>query len=130
MSLFRVNVVAVNPADETRRTAPVEALVDTGSELTWLPADLLDAIGVQRRRQRSFSTATRQAVTRDVGYAILGAAGYETADEVVFAESGDMILLGVRTLEGFGVAVDNVARRFAAQTTIVAGFLLRFRQHR
>jgi hypothetical protein len=39
-------------------------------------------------------------VTREVGYAIIAADGYETADEVVFAEPGDMILLGVRTLEG------------------------------
>jgi predicted aspartyl protease len=120
MSLFHVNVVAINPADEARRTVPIDALVDTGSELTWLPADLLDGIGVQRRRQRSFSTATRQVVTRDVGYVILAAEGFETADEVVFAEPSDMILLGVRTIEGFGVAVDSVAHRFVAQTTIVA----------
>jgi hypothetical protein len=46
--------------------------------------------------------------------------GYETTDEVAFAEPGDMILLGVRTIEGFGVAVDNVAHRFVAQATIVA----------
>jgi hypothetical protein len=32
-----------------------------------------------------------------------------------------MILLGVRTLAGFGVALDNVAHRFVAQATIVAG---------
>lgn len=122
MSLFRVNVVAANPKDELRKTPSVEALVDTGSELTWLPADLLDAIGIPRRRKRSFSTATRQVAVRDVGYAILAADGYETADEVVFAEPGDMTLLGVRTIEGFGVAVDNVAHRFVAQTTIVAAF--------
>jgi len=30
-------------------------------------------------------------------------------------------LLGVRTLRGFGVAVDNVAHRFVAQATMVAG---------
>jgi predicted aspartyl protease len=120
MSLFRVNIIAINPADERRRTAAIDALVDTGSELTWLPAELLDGIGVQRRRQRSFSTATRQVVTRDVGYAILAAEGFETTDEVVFAEPSDMILLGVRTIEGFGVAVDNVAHRFVAQNTIVA----------
>jgi hypothetical protein len=53
-------------------------------------------------------------------YVILAAEGYETADEVVFTEPADMILLGVRTLEGFGVAVDNIAHRFVAQTTIVA----------
>ena len=43
-----------------------------------------------------------------MGYAILRADGYETNDEVVFAEKGDMILLGVRTIEGFSVMVDNI----------------------
>jgi hypothetical protein len=31
-----------------------------------------------------------------------------------------MVVLGVRTLEGFGVAVDNIAHRLVATTTIVA----------
>ena len=67
-----------------------------------------------------FATATQQKVEREVGYAILAAEGYETNDEVVFAEPGDLTLLGVRTLEGFGVAVDNIAHRFVATTTLVA----------
>jgi len=120
MSLFRVSVVARNPKNEELATVPIEALVDTGSELTWLPAELLKQIGVTARRQRTFMTATKQTVSRDVGYAILSAEGYETTDEVVFAESGDMTLLGVRTIEGFGVSVDNIGHRFVAQTTIVA----------
>lgn len=120
VSLFKVNVVARNPKDEQLMTPPVEALVDTGSELSWLPADVLSQIGIPPRRKRSFVTATKQTVIRDVGYAILAADGYETTDEVVFAQPGDMILLGVRTIEGFGVAVDNLAHRFVAQTTIVA----------
>ena len=41
VSLFKVNVVARNPKDETKGTAPLEALVDTDSDLTWLPADAL-----------------------------------------------------------------------------------------
>src|SRR5882672_7362894 len=100
MSLFRVNVVARNPKDESRETPPLEALVDTGSELTWLPADVLMQAGIVPRRKRTFVTATRQTVSRDVGYAILAAEDYETADEVVFAEPSDLILLGVRTIEG------------------------------
>jgi clan AA aspartic protease len=120
MSMFKVNVVAVNPKREELATAPLEALVDTGSELTWLPADALKQIGVPPRRERTFATATKQTVKRQVGYAILRAEGYETTDEVVFAEPGDMSLLGVRTLEGFGVAVDNIGHRFVTQTTIVA----------
>ena len=120
MSLFRVNVVARNPKDESRETPPIEALVDTGSELTWLPADLLQQAGIIPRRKRTFGTATRQTVTREVGYAILASENFETADEVVFAEPSDLVLLGVRTIEGFGVLVDNVGHRFVAQASIVA----------
>ena len=123
MSLFRVNVVARNPKDESRETPPMEALVDTGSELTWLPTDLLAEAGITPRRKRTFTTATRQMVTRDVGYAILASDGFETTDEVVFAEASDLILLGVRTIEGFGVLVDNVGHRFVAQASIVASIL-------
>ena len=120
MSLFRVNIVARNPKDEQRATPPIEALVDTGSELTWMPTDLLSQAGIAPRRKRTFLTATRQTVTRDVGYAILAAEGFETTDEVVFAEPSDLILLGVRTIEGFGVVVDNIGHRFVAQASIVA----------
>ena len=120
MSLFKVSVVARNTKDESLATAPLEALVDSGSELTWLPRDVLLGIQIIPLRRRSFLTATQQRVSRETGYAILSAEGFETVDEVVFAEPGDMTLLGVRTLEGFGVLVDNVAHRFVATGTIVA----------
>ncbi len=120
MSMFKVSLVARNTKDERLIAPPVEVLVDTGSELTWLPRDLLFGINVPPLRKRNFSTATKQLVTRETGYAIVSAEGFETVDEVVFAEPGDMALLGVRTLEGFGVTVDNIAHRFVATTTIVA----------
>jgi len=120
MSLFKVNVTARNTKDESLITQPTEVLVDTGSELTWLPAELLSGIKVRPVRKRNFTTATEQVVTRETGYAILNAEGFETVDEVVFAEPGDLALLGVRAIEGFGVMVDNVAHRFVATSTIVA----------
>ena len=113
-------VTARNPRDELRVTTSVNAIVDSGSELTWLPADVLTAAGISPVRTRLFLTATQTRVERRVGYAILTAEGFETIDEVVFAEAGDLTLLGVRTLEGFGVAVDSVNHRFVATTTIVA----------
>ena len=120
MSMFKVSVVARNIQDQSLISPPIEALVDTGSELTWLPRDVLIGIKVTPIRKRSFSTATQQIVTRETGYAILSAEGFETVDEVVFGEPGDRTLLGVRTIEGFGVTVDNIAHRFVATTTIVA----------
>jgi len=118
MSAFRVDVVAVNPKNEDVVTEPISALVDTGSELTWLPAGDLSAIGITPRRKRTFVTASGDRLQREVGYAIVRAEGYETTDEVVFGVKGDQVLLGVRTLEGFAVAVDPIGHRLVAQATL------------
>jgi predicted aspartyl protease len=120
MSKFMVNLTAVNPKEEHRCTPPIEVMVDTGSELSWLPKQpLLDA-GITPKGKKRFVTATKEIVERDFGYAILQAEGYATNDEIVFAEESDMSLLGVRTIEGFSVMVDNIGHRFVATVTIVA----------
>jgi len=118
MSRFMVNLTAVNPSERQRRTPPIEVLVDTGSEVTWLPKKKLLDIGVMPEGKKSFSTATKQLIERDIGYAILSAEGFTTVDEVVFAEETDMSLLGVRTLEGFSVMVDNIGHRFVATASL------------
>lgn len=120
MSLFRVPVIAVDPRDSAHLSLPIEALVDTGSELSWLPAKLLSDAGIVPIRRRNFQTATGQVIARDTGYAILRAPGFETIDEVVFGEPGDLSILGVHTIEGFGAVVDPVSRRLIATTMIVA----------
>ena len=117
MSSFKVNLLAINPKDEQRQTPMIEALVDTGSELSWMPKQVLLDIGVIPRGKKRFTTASGQIVERDFGYAILRAEGYSTIDEIVFAEEGDLTLLGVRTLEGFSVMVDNIGHRFVATTS-------------
>jgi len=56
MSIFKVNLVATNPADRTKETIPVEVMVDTGSELTWLPSDVLKSIGIKPEKKKNFQT--------------------------------------------------------------------------
>jgi predicted aspartyl protease len=119
MSIFKVNLTAINPKEEHRCTPPVEVFVDTGAELSWLPKQLLLEAGIVPRGKKRFYTATNQIVERDYGYAILSAEGYTTNDEIVFAEAGDLSLLGVRTIEGFSVMVDNIGHRFVATTSLV-----------
>jgi predicted aspartyl protease len=118
MSIFKISVSAVNPKEEDRISPPIEAIVDTGSELTWLPGELLKKVGITPRRKRMFITAAGDRIERQVGYAILRVESFEINDEVVFAEKGDMILLGVRTLEGFSVMVDNIGHRLVAQASL------------
>ena len=59
LRLFKVNVIACNPQSEDRVTPAIDVLVDTGAELTWLPAELLKNIEIQPRRKRTFQTATK-----------------------------------------------------------------------
>ncbi|MEM7699190.1 MAG: hypothetical protein AAF236_12385 [Verrucomicrobiota bacterium] len=123
MSTFKTKIVAVNPKDESQRSEPVEAAVDTGSELTWLPSGLLEAADIFPRVERGFVLADGSTLTRDVGYAILesGDGEFATIEEVVFGEPGDLSLLGVRTLEGFGAMVDNIEHRLVARALLAAG---------
>lgn len=123
MSAYYVNLTAANPKREELRTPPIRVLVDTGAELSWLPADALAAIGLTPRRQRSFRTADGKTIQRDVGYSILAAEGFETIDEIVFAQPGDCHLLGVHTLEGFGVVVDPLAHKLVATVTLAVSAL-------
>jgi predicted aspartyl protease len=102
------------------RSEPVRVLVDTGSELSWLPAEVLANTGIQPRRKRSLKLADGRTMDRDVGFCILESEGFITNDEIVFALPGDMHLLGVRTLEGFGVMVDSLAHRLVATITLAA----------
>lgn len=89
--------------------------VDTGSEYTWLPEEVLARAGVRvSKRNLAFVTADGTTITRDVGYAYLRSSGFETVDEVVFARPGDLRLLGARTLEGFAALVDACRKRLVA----------------
>jgi len=117
MSKFMVNLIAINPSEWERRTPPIEVMVDTGAEVSWLPKQELIKIGVKPEDKKRFATADKRVIERDIGYAILSAEGFSTIDEVVFAEDTDMSLLGVRTLEGFSVMVDNIGHRFVATTS-------------
>jgi predicted aspartyl protease len=92
-----------------------ELIVDTGSEYTWIPTEILSTVGVEvRKRDEQFVMANGEIITRDIGYAILRVDGFETVDEIVFARAGDLNLLGARTLEGFGAVIDAEKKRLVA----------------
>ena len=120
VSAFHLDLVAINPAHEQLRSSPVRVLVDTGAELSWLPAEALERIGVQRRRTRVFRSADGREIDRHIGYCIVEAGGFATVDEVVFAQAGDLHFVGVRTLEGSRIVVDRIAHRRIATGTLVA----------
>lgn len=90
-------------------------LVDTGSEYTWVSGAKLDDIGIAREKKDvEFVMANGQHITRSVGFAIVRVEKSFTIDEVVFAEKGDLLLLGARSLEGLNLAVDPRRKRLVA----------------
>lgn len=111
MGTFRITVGVGHPTDERRLTELHDVLVDTGSELTWVPAAILESLGIRPRQTMRFRQATGTIVERPTGVAIVYAVGKSAGDEVVFAEPGDLTLLGARSLEGLNLTVDPVTKR-------------------
>jgi hypothetical protein len=58
-----------------------------------------------------FRQASGTVLERWTGFAIVHAGGTRTADDVVFGEPGDMVLLGARSLEGLNLRVDPVLKQ-------------------
>ena len=115
MGTFYAKCKIENPIDRKRSVVLQKVLVDTGSEFTWVPEKSLERVGISREKKDvSFVLANGQQVTRSVGFAIIRLDQYFTIDEVVFAEPGDLSLLGSRTLEGLNLTVDPSRRRLVA----------------
>ena len=97
-----------------------DALVDTGSEYTWIPRPLLASLGVAAERRQGFVVADGRSLERDIGYALVRAAGAEAPDLVVFAEPGDMVLLGSHSLEGLNLKIDPVRKALVPAGPVIA----------
>ena len=111
MGTFRVDIQIENPArpGETRTLSSV--LVDTGAELSWVPAAVLESLGVERNNQWRFRQADGSILERWTGTVVVAVSGRRVGDEVVFGEPGDLALLGSRTLEGLNLRVEPVTKQ-------------------
>jgi predicted aspartyl protease len=121
MGAFHTSCRVENHSERSRSVRIAKLLVDTGSEHTWVPAAKLEKIGVRReKKDMRFVMANGEVVTRSVGFAIVRVGRNFTIDEVVFAEPGDLILLGARSLEGLNLTVDAVRKKLVAAGPVPA----------
>jgi predicted aspartyl protease len=121
MGVFRVTVEVASRSSGPDFHPAGSLIVDTGSENTWIRSETLRSAGVEVEKPgKQFRMANGETISRDVGYAILRAAGFETIDEVVFALEDDLQLLGARSLEGFNARVDPEGKRLVAAGPIIA----------
>lgn len=110
MGSFRINIEIENPASAGPRERLDHVLVDTGAELSWFPATVLEALGIERRKRWHFRQADGSILERWSGPAFVYAGGTSATDDVVFGEPNDLVLLGARTLEGLNLRIDPVAK--------------------
>ena len=115
MGTFHTGCRVENHIERARGVEIPRLLVDTGSEYTWVPRAKLAKIGVTReKKDLQFVMANGTVVTRTVGFAILRVGNAFTIDEVVFAEPGDLALLGARSLEGLNLTVNSAKKKLVA----------------
>ncbi len=115
MGTFFIKCKIENVADRSKSVVLSRLLVDTGSEYTWAPASSLEKIGIDREKKDvPFVMANGRQITRSVGFAIIRLDKHFTVDEVVFAERGDLLLLGARSLEGLNLTVDSRRKKLVA----------------
>jgi predicted aspartyl protease len=111
MGIFTVGCLIKNHVDRDKTVRIPRLMVDTGSDATWISRKHLEQIEIQAEKRLAYQMANGQYVYRDVGYAIIRVGDRETVDEVVFAEKGDFLLLGARTLEGLMLWVDPTNKK-------------------
>ena len=121
MGTLYVRCKIENHVDRSKSVVGPKLLVDTGSDYTWIPLRFLEKIGAEReKKDLPFLMANGQSVTRSVGFAIIRLDKYFTIDEVVFAEKGDLPLLGARSLEGLNLTVDPKRKKLVAAGPLIA----------
>jgi len=112
VGVFRTTIEIQNWELRGPRRALPGTLVDTGSEYTWIPRRVLDELGIRAQRTQTFQVADGRRIERDIGYALVRAGGMEAPDLIVFAEPGDMTLLGAHSLEGLNLKIDPIRQEF------------------
>lgn len=121
---FRTTVGVESPLLRGHIAHVPDVLVDTGAEATWIHRDVLESLGIGVERREIYQMADGRLLERDVGYAIVHAGGRSTIDEVVFAESGDLLILGARSMEGLNLRVEPRTKQLVSAGPIPAAALL------
>ncbi len=105
MGHVRVNLKLSNPERIDGTIEILDALVDTGATWTTLPRPLAQQLGLNIVGQIRVRTASGVQVL-DQSYAHILLQGKSMVESVLIIDTLETVLVGVRTLEGMGWAVD------------------------
>jgi clan AA aspartic protease len=93
------------------RFVSLEALVDTGATYTWIPQEVLEGLGARPDEERVFVLADGREVRYPLAWVQIKIGARAQPTIAVFGTRGSQPILGVFTLEGFGLGVDPLNRR-------------------
>ena len=109
MGITTLKARVFNPADSSR-TAELSFTVDSGAGYSLVPENVLQELGVKPHTTKTFFLANGDEIQRKMGNAGFEYLGEIAHAPVIFGEEGDAALMGVTTLEGFGLVLDPFRR--------------------
>jgi len=109
MGITKVKLVVKNPFNP-KKQAEGDFLVDSGAHYTVLPSSLVKKLGLKPAYEQSFSLADGRTIKRPIGGVIINFQGRELPVAAVLGEKDDSPLLGLTTLESFGLMIDPFKR--------------------
>ena len=118
---IRVPVRVANPVDQSRFWES-DFLIDTAPTISIVPADVLDAIGVDAREIVRVYMADGSSALRRVGLLRYTVVGISRTAEVVYGPEGVEPLLGGLQLGSMGLLVDQAGERLLPRSAISPTF--------
>ncbi len=110
MGMTDVKLIIKNPINP-KLVVEDKFLVDTGAHYTVLPYSIVKKLGIKPAWTQEFSLADGKTIKRQIGSALIKFENKEAAATVVLGQKGDAPLLGVTTLESFGLMIDPFKRK-------------------
>lgn len=101
-----VDVELSGPVERRRMSAGQLRVSDT-SMYSFIPRDVLDALGIRGEREVEFQRRDGTLFVRLAAAAIVHVAGQSTVDDVILCEADDEPVLGWRALSGLNLRVDE-----------------------
>lgn len=123
MGIVTVKLTVKNP-NQPKKSIEGNFLVDTGAHYTVIPGRMAHQLGLKSSFNQDFSLADGKIIKRPIGSAIIDFEGRELPVPVVIGEKGDTALLGITTLENFGLMIDPFKRKIY-HSKLMLGSLVR-----
>jgi len=110
MGLTQVNLKITNPKN-SKKIVQDDFLVDSGASYTVLPQHMVKKLNLKPSWTQKFTLADGKKIKRNIGSAIIEFRGRKMATPVVLGLKHDSPLLGVITLESFGLSLNPFQRK-------------------